>query len=742
MRNSFYGLFVVALLATLLGCKKNNNIVYNHSSFSEDDSSKLNGYLARTNSQMEIIEGVTFAQMLRDHANAERSVDDELKALHVLFELHFNNGKNDMALNVAQRAIDLVDTCTNNFLVARTYHFMGRYLARKRNATLASRNLSTSFKMFYALGDTANVTSVFRDMVLSYSMNGMFDSSYVSILRCFNHDSIINNKVGIAEDFAVAGDLFISKFASDLISLNKTYLDSAEYFFDKAVELNYQLPVYDLNVEEIVYKGYAQLYYFKAKYLNLSDRERSKLLEKSLIYHTKSRRYVRNQEDAESRRIFDQIGFDLLCLKGNYDDIIWFADSISAIAARPDASYLDKEINLRIQSMLSRRNGDYRTALSMTEKADEYKFAYDARNSSLTITVGIARGQYEGETARNKAMRMQMEGEAKALRGKLTTLVITALFLLVIGIIVIRNLRRTKKLNNDINIANSKLEQANKDISTKNREVTDSISYASIIQVAAMPSVSQMADIFGESLILLKPRDIVSGDFFWASEKGNYKLLAVGDCTGHGVPGALLSMLGMSILDYTTRHFGEGDAEISAGHALDRIRTYFKRTLNQSSFQTDKAFDSIDLAMLVVDMEKGQIHYAAAFRPLVYFRDGEMCRIKADPMPIGVYPKEREHFTNHVIDLQENDVFYLFSDGITDQSGYDTAEQDIARAFSNKRFQNLLQDIHKLPFGEQKDRINDAIAKWREPKSPSQTYCEQTDDTIIIGISARNFLLS
>lgn len=740
MRNLYFCLGFAILLLALFGCK--NNIDTYHSSFSEVDSSKLDGYLVRTNSQIDIIEGVTFAQMLRDHATAERSIDDELRALHVLFELHFNNGKNDMALNVAQRAIDLVDTCTNNFLVARTYHFMGKYLARKRNATLASRNLSTSFKMFYALGDTVNVTAVFRDLILSYNMNGMFDSSTVSINRCMQHDVSINNKPGIAEDYAVSGDFYISRFGADLISRNPVFLDSAEYFFDKAVELNYQLPVYDLNVEEVVYRGYSLLYYYRAKYLDLPYNERIKFIDKAQFYHSKSRKYVKNLEDAESRRIFDQIGFDILIVKGNSEKITYFVDSIADIANRPEASYLDKEIDCRIKSMLYQRNGDFKSSLAMMEKANFYKSAYDSHNSSLAITVGIARGQYEGETARNRAMRMQMEGEAQALRGKLTTLIITALLLLVIGIIVIRNLRRTKKLNNDINQANNKLEQANKDISTKNKEVTESISYASIIQVAAMPSVSQMGDIFGESLILLKPRDIVSGDFFWASEKGDYKLLAVGDCTGHGVPGALLSMLGMSILDYTTRHFGENGGEISAGLALDRMRTYFKRTLNQNSFRTDKAFDSIDLALLVVDMAKGQIHYAAAFRPLVYFRDGELYRIKADPMPIGVYPKEREHFTNHVIDFQENDVFYLFSDGITDQSGYENGEQDIARAFSNKRFQTLLQDIYTLPFEVQKDRINDTISKWREPKSASQVYCEQTDDTIIIGISARNFLLS
>jgi serine phosphatase RsbU (regulator of sigma subunit) len=308
------------------------------------------------------------------------------------------------------------------------------------------------------------------------------------------------------------------------------------------------------------------------------------------------------------------------------------------------------------------------------------------------------------------------------------------------GIMLFRSFRKTKQLNEKINAINEEMRVQSEEIRVKNDEIMDGISYASIIQFAAMPSVAEMKHTFGDCLVYLSARNVVSGDFYWASEdvSGRYKLLAVGDCTGHGVPGALLSMLGMSILDYTTRHFGVG--EISAGIVLDKMRNNFKRTLNQTSFSTDKTVDSIDIVLLVFDTQDKTLHYAAAFRPLLIFRFGEMMRMKADSMPIGIYPREKPHFTDNVMKLCKGDIVYLYSDGMTDQDGYEDAAAQYPRAYSSKQFFKVLKNNFQRPFSEQEVILRESREEWRRPKSDKQMECELTDDATIIGVAVNNFI--
>jgi serine phosphatase RsbU (regulator of sigma subunit) len=339
-----------------------------------------------------------------------------------------------------------------------------------------------------------------------------------------------------------------------------------------------------------------------------------------------------------------------------------------------------------------------------------------------------------------KAQGRERELKAKARMRAIGMVVAVAVLALmsVIVMLVLRSSRRTKKINAMISAYNAEITEKNDKISMQNAVMTDSINYASIIQIAAMPSKEEMENIFGDNLVWLKPRNVVSGDFFWTMDAERYKLLVVGDCTGHGVPGALLSMLGMSILDYMTRHFGTGD--IQAAPLLDRMRRYFKRTLNQKSYRTDVAIDSIDLALLVIDTETGLLQYTAAFRPLLIFRNGMPIKMRADSMPIGVYPKEKEHFTNNEIQLCKGDIIYLYSDGFTDQTGYESVLSPIARAYTSKRFINFLQKIHTLPFAMQYEKLNSEFEWWRSSKSPAQALCEQTDDNIVVGVAVNNFM--
>jgi len=255
------------------------------------------------------------------------------------------------------------------------------------------------------------------------------------------------------------------------------------------------------------------------------------------------------------------------------------------------------------------------------------------------------------------------------------------------------------------------------EIADKNRSITDSIEYASRIQTAVLPSDDFAEEILPEHFILFRPRDIVSGDFYWMTKKDNQLIVIAADCTGHGVPGAFMSMLGVSFLnEIVNRH-----EVISAGAILTQLRSDVKKTLGQEG-KEGEAKDGMDIALCIVDLEKMKMQYAGAYNPLYLYRNNELIEVKADRMPIGIYIKEKESFTNNEIDLQKDDVFYIFSDGFQDQFGGEDGSK-----FKTKNFKKLLLEIHQKPMDEQRKILDTTVDEWRGK-------WEQVDDIIVLGV--------
>lgn len=261
------------------------------------------------------------------------------------------------------------------------------------------------------------------------------------------------------------------------------------------------------------------------------------------------------------------------------------------------------------------------------------------------------------------------------------------------------------------------IEQQRDEIADKNRSITDSIEYASRIQTAVLPSDEFANEILPEHFILFRPRDIVSGDFYWMTKKDNLLVVIAADCTGHGVPGAFMSMLGVSFLnEIVNRH----DVS-SAGAILTQLRADVKKTLGQEG-KEGEAKDGMDIALCIVDLGKMKMQYAGAYNPLYLYRNNELVEVKADRMPIGIYIKEKESFTNNELDLQKGDVFYIFSDGYQDQFGGEDGSK-----FKTKNFKQLLLEIHQKPMAEQREILDKRIDEWRGS-------WEQVDDIIILGV--------
>lgn len=259
--------------------------------------------------------------------------------------------------------------------------------------------------------------------------------------------------------------------------------------------------------------------------------------------------------------------------------------------------------------------------------------------------------------------------------------------------------------------------QAQKAIIEENHKaLTSSIRYSQRIQEAMMPSSELIAECMSDSFIFFRPKDIVSGDFYWCRKEGEKVFVAAVDCTGHGVPGALMSMLGSALLNKIVVDEGEDDP----ARILGRLRAEVIEALKQN--KDSGSHDGMDMALCVLDERDRTMKFAGAFNPMFLVRKGELLETKADRMPIGMYDqKHKAGFTAHQVELRSGDMIYLFSDGYADQFG---GPKD--RKFGKRRFKELLVSISNESMTAQRKKLAAALHAW-------QGGTDSVDDVLVIG---------
>ncbi|MEN8230541.1 MAG: SpoIIE family protein phosphatase [Bacteroidota bacterium] len=281
--------------------------------------------------------------------------------------------------------------------------------------------------------------------------------------------------------------------------------------------------------------------------------------------------------------------------------------------------------------------------------------------------------------------------------------------------------QQNKKLFTDLEEANLTLEkkviERTKKIEYQRREITDSIQYASRIQSALFPPKEELDRLLPSYFILNKPRNIVSGDYYWLAQKDNKVVVAVADCTGHGVPGAFMSILGVAYLNEILNQ----TVAIRSNEILNQLRGQVIKSLHQTG-KVDEARDGMEIALCVIDFKKKKLQYSGAFRPLYLIRDNGIIELKGDSMPIGIYNDEESSFKNEELNFKEDDIIYMFSDGYVDQLGGPNR-----KTFKSGKFKQLLINIHQKPLHEQKGILEKEYEQWRRD-------IEQIDDIMVMGI--------
>lgn len=293
--------------------------------------------------------------------------------------------------------------------------------------------------------------------------------------------------------------------------------------------------------------------------------------------------------------------------------------------------------------------------------------------------------------------------------------IIASLSLLIIIILIVRF--RERQLQKEKRILEEKVKERTAEIEAQKEEITSSIEYASRIQMAMLPMDEIFKTAFADHFVFFKPRDIVSGDFYWISEDANHIFFTVADCTGHGVPGAFMSTLGISTLNEIITN----KSDLKANNVLNLLREKIKTSLHQTGKEGEAA-DGMDVAFCVLHKNRKTLEFAGAYNPLLLFQSGEIKEYKADRMPIGIYVGERESFTNYEINVKKGDIIYLFSDGFTDQFGGPESSK-----YKKSNLKRLLSEIYYKPMEEQKQILEIEFEKWKGNS-------DQLDDITIIGV--------
>jgi len=381
----------------------------------------------------------------------------------------------------------------------------------------------------------------------------------------------------------------------------------------------------------------------------------------------------------------------------------------------------------------------YRMLADANDSLGNYRDAYTSHKTyhqyfdSIKQSAGDARllelqTQYESTRKEQEIALLKREKEFQQLRLKknrtIVVLLLAGLVLLAFLIaFLFRILNTRRKINHLLNQKNETLntqkveiEQQRDQIATHRKALLDSISYARQIQKALLPLQDQFKKHFENYFVYYRPKEIISGDFYWIKANENSLYFAVVDCTGHGVPGALMSMLGISFLNEITGK----KILLSPAEILEELRVHVKDTLKQSG-SIGEARDGMDVALCMLDQKKNKLIYAGAHIPLWLIRENTIHEYEPTENPIGIYIRE-ERFTNKTIDLQTDDKIYLFTDGFSDQVGGDKVNR-----YSSVKFKNLLLDLNNEPMQKQGVLLDLKFDEWRNGTT-------QVDDVTVLGI--------
>ena len=613
-------------------------------------------------------------------------------------------------------------------------------------------NYSKALELFINSDDSLRVSRIYRGLSNTYNGFAMFSAAKDYAEKALDIDLKTGDNTSVAFDYVYLGNAYCTKFEQSGEKDTAAVFMAVDFYlkgFEAAEKSNFLEIVVDAGLE--LQKVYLKI----AKFSSGQDFQNA--LENSRLYGRLTKSSIDKMNAYRSVYLFDiNCSREDILLK-KYAEAKKILDKYSALFLS-DMKLHEKFYYEDLGDVLKyyyKELGMFKELLLFNSEYDRYRiekykisYAVTGHINSIKITNSrIVSGLDEKITENDIRYRHFV---TKSIFITLTLLIVTT-----VGILIVVRLRKDYWENcrlseiltaqkADIEHVNEELNRINETVKSQlaeinaqrleislrkdeilaaNEAVIRSIEYAGDIQRAAMPSKSGIEKIFGDFLLIFNPLEIVSGDFFWAAKIGNMKLAGVFDCTGHGIPGGLLSMFVISTLNDILPHL---EASNVAAGVLNGLRRKFLSATSEDNY------DGTDAAVIAVDTEKNELHCAGAMRPIWIFRDSSLIEILPERVSIGRGKYQGRSFTEKIVKFQKNDCVYLFTDGMTDVFGGLNEAENVEKKllkFSLKRMKKLLTGIYNLPFEQQQQIICGTLDEWQAG------FCHDTkvDDQLMLG---------
>ncbi len=570
--------------------------------------------------------------------------------------IYKNWGKYEKAIENYQNTLKIQEHRHDTLGMARSVSNIGNvYFYFEVDIDKALDYYKRGYKLFKSINDTTNMANLLNSIGIVYQKQKKYPKALENFKLALEHAKKINNKTTIAKSQTNMGAIYIE---------NKQYSLAKKYIFN-ALE----------KFKELKDKKEIALSHMQIGQIYMETEE----FQKALSYYKEALKLLKEMDlPKELLDTYKQLS-ELHAKIGNNSKALDYYKNYSQLK---DSTLKDKYLE----------NIEEQRTKYQTEKKEERIKYLNEKNKR--------------QEAENKRQRVLIYSAMGGL-----------MLILIFSLLLFKQYNDKRKANILLEEQNVEISQQRDQIFRQKQEITDSIQYASRIQKAIIPPEDILDDKLPDHFIYFRPRDIVSGDFYWLNKKDNKTYFTAADCTGHGVPGAFMSMLGIAFMNEIVNKY----KDIKANEILNELRKYVVDSLHQTG-KSGEAQDGMDIALCILDQETNTLHFSGAYNPLIMIRNGELTEYKGDKMPIGIYHEKNDRFTNHEIKAQKGDCLYIFSDGYVDQFGGDKGKK-----FFKKRFKEMLLTIHNKPMKEQYQILDQTMKEWSNGYS-------QVDDILIIGV--------
>lgn len=652
----------------------------------------------------------------------ENSSDDSLKVKLLLdiYKIH-EKGKIKEGKEYLDQALILSEEVGNKLLESSVRLRLGNYYNITGNYEKSIEHILIAKEICEESNNDKGLSTVYNNLGATYEKMDSYDQAMDCFIKSLNVSERFNDSVNIAKTLLNLGLLHSRQenfkksleFYNQSLEIRKKLNDreGIALLYNNIAIVNYYLEDYDMvrNYFEKAYKVYLETGNLRRQLMALSN-----IAEVDKIIGQKGKALKTYFEILKLEKELGQKGEQLLTYYA-IAEIYFYRENIKKaikyceIGVRQAQEIGAKNESAAFYTLLAdiyKYKNDYKTAIEFKEMA--YAINDSVFNEEKAKQIQELETQYETKKKEQQIKNLQNEQLIRDLKIKKQRNFAISLLSGLVFIFIFALTLYTK---------NKKIRKANKLLALQKRQITDSIEYASRIQTAILPPGDFISKVIPDHFILYKPRDIVSGDFYWITHKNNKVVVAAVDCTGHGVPGAFMSMLGFAFLNEIVNK----ESELKANEILNELRNNVKKSLHQTG-KEDEAKDGMDIALCIIDPDDLTLQYSGAYNPLYLVRNDELVSVNADRMPIGIHIIEKESFTNHEIKVKKDDIIYIFTDGYVDQFGGPKANK-----FRKAPFKDLLVSIQDKDMVQQKDILEEKFEKWRGDH-------EQIDDVLVMGI--------